>query len=101
MSFLHTEMRAPQARHVTTTETDLAVDLADGRRIVVPLAWYPRLLHATPRERCRTELIGHGDGIRWPDLDEDVSVENLLLGRQSQESEPSLLRWIADRKATP
>jgi hypothetical protein len=101
MSFLQTELRAPQARRVTTTDTELAVDLADGRRIVVPLAWYPRLLHATPPERCRTELIGQGDGIRWPDLDEDVSVENLLLGKQSQESDSSLQRWIAARKAAP
>jgi len=101
MSFLHTELRAPQARRVTATETTLTVDLVDGRTIAVPVAWYPRLLHATPRERSRTKLIGDGAGIRWPDLDEDVSVASLLSGRPSQESESSLQRWLETRHRAP
>ena len=61
-------------------EHAMSVDLADGRRITVPLAWYPRLLHATPEQRARWELCGAGHGIHWPDLDEDLSSEGLLRG---------------------
>lgn len=87
----------PTAVNVTLTEDDLTVDLADGRRIVVPLAWYPRLVHGTPQERNHWQLIGDGEGIHWPDLDEDLSVEGLLLGRPSAESQRSLQRWLAAR----
>jgi len=65
---------------VACTEDKLIVDLADGRSISVPLAWYPRLLHATPRERDNWEISGAGFGIHWPDIDEDLSVEGLLRG---------------------
>jgi hypothetical protein len=58
----------------------LTVDLMDGRTISAPLAWYPRLLHATPEQRSRWELAGCGDGIHWPDVDEDLSTEGLLRG---------------------
>jgi len=68
---------------VACTEDMLIVDLADGRSISVPLAWYPRLLHATPRERDNWEIAGAGFGIHWPDIDEDLSVEGLLRGAPS------------------
>ncbi len=68
---------------VACTEDKLIVDLADGRSISVPLAWYPRLLHATPRERDNWQLAGAGFGMHWPDIDEDLSVEGLLRGALS------------------
>jgi hypothetical protein len=73
------------------------VDLADGRSIAVPLAWYPRLAAATDAERNSWRFIGRGEGIHWPDLDEDVSVENLLSGAQSGESRRSFTHWLASR----
>lgn len=76
----------------------MTVSLDDGRAISVPLAWYPRLLAATPEERARVELIGGGEGLHWPDLDEDISVEGILAGRRSAESAASLARWMARRQ---
>ena len=58
----------------------IAADLMDGRTIIVPLAWYPRLLHATPKQRERWEIIDGGFGLHWPDLDEDLSIEGMLRG---------------------
>ena len=78
----------------------LTVQLTDGRAISVPVAWYPRLLHATPEERNSWRLIGNGSGIHWPDLDEDISVENLLAGKGSGESQASLKRWLQQRIKT-
>jgi hypothetical protein len=63
----------------------------------VPLAWFPRLLHATPEERDRWRLIGKGQGIYWEDIDEDISVENLLAGKPSGESQTSLKKWLQSR----
>ena len=88
----------PLATHVSCTDDMLTVKLSDGRTISVPLAWYPRLLHGTPGERANWELIGTGDGIHWPDLDEDLSVEGLLAGRRSGETARSLERWLASRE---
>ncbi|HSN76578.1 MAG TPA: DUF2442 domain-containing protein, partial [Anaerolineae bacterium] len=62
------------------TKNTLQVDLLDGRTTIVPLAWYPRLLHATPQERNNWKVAGGGYGIHWPDIDEDLSVEGLLRG---------------------
>jgi len=73
------------------------VDLADGRTVSVPIAWYPRLMHGTTEERSHWRLIGKGEGIHWPDLDEDLSVENILLGRPSGESQRSLKKWLEER----
>jgi hypothetical protein len=70
----------PRAEEVSVSENELTVSLADGRRISVPLAWFPRLLHATPGQRAHWELLGDGDGIRWPDIDEDLSVAGILRG---------------------
>jgi hypothetical protein len=81
------------------SEDTLTVDLSDGRSLSVPLAWYPRLLHATPAERGNWKLIARGEGVHWPDVDEDISVAGLIAGRPSGESAASLQRWLAARKA--
>ena len=79
------------------TEDTLQVELSDGRTISVPLAWYPRLVQADKEESDRWELIGEAQGIHWPDLDEDISVEGLIAGRQSGESQRSFKRWLEAR----
>ena len=84
---------------VRCTDDDLVVDLSDGRTITVPLAWYPRLLRATPAQRANYRLAGAGYGIHWPDLDEDVSVQGLLEGKPSGESQRSFRDWL-DRRAS-
>lgn len=94
MSTLTAEARA---QNVAVTDDTLAGDLSDGRTISVPLAWYPRLLHASAEERNNWRLIGDKEGIHWPDLDEDVSVENLLAGKPSGESQSSFKRWLEKR----
>jgi len=94
-----TEPQEARALHVSVTNDELAVDLVDGRTVVVPLAWYPRLLHGSRQERNRWRLIGRGAGIHWPDLDEDISVEGLLAGRPSGESQRSLKRWLEARES--
>jgi hypothetical protein len=86
------------ARHVRVTAERLVVDLHDGRQVSVPVAWYPRLAEGTPAERRRWEFIGRGLGIHWPDLDEDIEVEALILGLASNESPTSLRRWRAARR---
>ena len=91
---------AYRAQHVTVTEETLTVELTDGRVISVPLAWYPRLVHGTPQERAKWRLIGDGEGIHWPELDEDISAENLLLGKPSGESQRSLKLWL-EKRAEP
>jgi hypothetical protein len=95
-----TEIKEVPARSVTVNHEALMVDLADGRTISVPLAWFPRLAHGTPAERAHWRLIGGGEGIHWPDVDEDISVESLLAGRRSGESQASLCRWLEARKST-
>lgn len=92
------EVHIPEAQGVAVTDDTLQVELSDGRTISVPLAWYPRLVHATQNERKNWELIGTGNGIRWPDLDEDLSVESLIAGRPSGESQRSLKRWLASKR---
>ena len=86
------------ATKVSVTEDTLSAELSDGRTISVPLAWYPRLLDATREERENLQLIGNGEGIHWPDLDEDVSVDNLLSGQPSGESATSFQRWLEARR---
>lgn len=97
MSTSVSEMQAVRARNVGVSDDTLSVDLVDGRTISVPTAWYPRLAHATPAEREHWRLIGQGEGIHWPEIDEDISVEGLLLGKASGESQPSLKRWLESR----
>ena len=84
--------------NIIVTDDSIVTNLLDGRTISVPLAWYPRLVHATPRERNRWRLIGNSEGIHWPDLDEDLSVDNLLSGKPSGESQASFGRWLEGRK---
>ena len=93
------EVEEARAQQVTVSEDSLTVDLVDGRTLIVPLVWYPRLWHGTPEERSRFEILGDGTLIHWPDLDEDLSVSGLLAGRRSGESQPSLARWLEERRA--
>lgn len=93
------EARTPRAETVTVDEDTLTVELSDGRTISAPLVWYPRLLHATQEERNNWELIGGGQGIRWPGLDEDLSAEGLIAGRPSGESQRSFKRWLEAKRA--
>jgi hypothetical protein len=87
----------PIARRIFVADDRLTVDLSDGRSIWVPLAWYPRLLQGTREERSNWRLVGNNEGVHWPDLDEDISVENLLLGRRSGESQASFKKWLNNR----
>jgi hypothetical protein len=86
------------ATDVRVSDDALTVGLSDGRTIVAPLVWYPRLLHGTIDERAKWELNGGGTGVHWPQLDEDISVEGLLFGGPSRESSKSLQRWLDSRK---
>lgn len=97
MTISRIDIEIPNAVDVKSTDEALTVELSDGRALSVPLTWYPRLLHATPEERSHWRLIGKGQGIHWDDLDEDISVENLLAGRHSGESQASLKRWLETR----
>jgi hypothetical protein len=96
MSISTGELHA-QASEVTVTKEEITAHLTDARTIIVPLMWYPRLKHATAKERNNWKLIGSGEGIHWKDLDEDISVRNLLLGQPSGESQKSFERWLKDR----
>jgi hypothetical protein len=89
----------PKALAVVVTDEAVTVDLADGRKVSVPIAWYPRLARATVAERSNWRFVGHGDGIHWPELDEDSSIDSLLAGRASRESNASLEKWLDARKA--
>ena len=97
MNTLATEIRQARGQAFKITDEELIVELDDGRTISVPLAWYPRLLHGTPAERTNWRSIGQGEGIHWQDLDEDISVEQLLLGIPSGESQTSLQSWLKKR----
>jgi hypothetical protein len=101
MTILKAEPRLADVVTVTVTDDDLIANLSDGRKISVPLSWYPRLADASPEERANWRLIGHGEGIHWPDLDEDVSAANLVLGQPSGESQVSLGRWRRMRESPP
>jgi hypothetical protein len=98
------ERQMPFATRVKVTDDTLSVDLSDGRTILVPLAWYPRLSHATEKERKVWRLVAGGQGIHWRDIEEDISVANLLRGQPSGESQDSLKNWLgarAKRKRRP
>jgi hypothetical protein len=90
----------PIANQVTVTDKKLIVDLADGRSLSIPLAWYPRLIYASPEERQNWQLLGDGYAIDWTDLDEHIGIEGLLAGRQSSESQRLLERWLATRNTS-
>ena len=101
MSISAIEIGVPNAESVTVTNDTLSVDLSDGRTISVPLSWFPRLVHATLKERSNWRLIGKGHGVHWPDIDEDISVEGLLAGRASGESQASFKKWLDQRSSHP
>lgn len=89
----------PKAVNVVVTDDTLTVDLEDGRTISVPIGWFPRLAYGSPDERANFQISGAGRGIHWPDLDEDVGIEGLLLGKKSTESRSSFKNWLEQRKS--
>jgi hypothetical protein len=91
----------PRAVNANVSDDTLTVDLEDGRTISVPIGWFPRLAHGTPAERANLRIAGAGFGIHWPDLDEDIGVEGLLLGKKSTESPTSFARWLERRRSLP
>lgn len=99
MITLTLDSAALKATTVQVTEDTLILELADGRSVSAPLGWFPRLFHATATERQTWRFVGDGEGIHWPDLDEDISVEGILAGRPSGESQRSLQRWLDRRQA--
>ena len=101
MSTSAVEIEIPFVENVTISDHTLTVDLSDGRSISVPLAWYPRLSHASSAERKHWRLIGRGVGIHWENIDEDISVEGLLAGKASGESQASFSKWLAKRSSRP
>lgn len=101
MSILATETQIPSAVTLRIDDESLSVSLSDGRSISVPIAWYPRLSHGSVEERNNWRLLGSGRGIHWPDLDEDISVENLLIGKPSGESQVSFKKWLSSRVKSP
>ena len=98
MSTSGTDIGGALAQNISLADVALIVDLADGRSITVPLAWFPRLARGTSEERGNWRLIAGGGGIHWPDLDEDISVASLLAGRRSGETQESLRRWLQQRQ---
>jgi Protein of unknown function (DUF2442) len=93
-------LEIPTIQQVTVTDDTLSADLSDGRTISVPLAWYPRLLHGSSEERNDYRFIAGGSGIHWNQLDEDVSIKNLIIGQASGESQTSFQRWLSSRATT-
>ena len=92
------EIEIPLAVDVHVTEDTLSVELSDGRTISVPLGWFPRLEEATEQEKQNWRLIGKGHGIHWEDIDEDISVEGLVAGKPSFESQSSFKKWLQTRQ---
>lgn len=87
-----------RATRVSVTEDTLSVDMEDGRTVSVPIGWYPRLAHGTASERANVQIAGAGYGLHWPDLDEDIGIEGLLVGKRSTESAESFEKWLARRR---
>lgn len=99
MSTSEAKPKAVSALAVRVDSSSLHVELSDGRTISAPIAWYPRLARATRKERGDWRLVGGGSGIHWPQLDEDISVDNLLSGHPSAESKQSFQQWLVHRAA--
>ena len=97
MSSSASELTRPLAADVEVSDDELIIRLTDGRSISAPITWYPRLANGTAQERANWRLTGSGHGVYWPDLDEDISVEALLIGKRSNESSSSLKKWLARR----
>jgi hypothetical protein len=98
MSSSVAEINEARAKAISLSEEALTVDLSDGRTIIVPLVWFPRLWAGTQTERNHYEIFGEGGYIHWPDLDEDLRVQGLLAGKKSGESQTSLRNWLASRE---
>lgn len=90
----------PAIADIRFAEDDMVLTLGDGRKLSVPIEWYPRLAHGTREERANWRLFAHGHAIEWPDLDEHLHIEGLLAGRRSSESQQSIERWLASRAAS-
>ncbi|MCK5241655.1 DUF2442 domain-containing protein [bacterium] len=99
MTILMHEIIVPIAENVSVTEDTLSVDLHDGRTLSVPLAWFPRLLHANAEEKRNWRLMGKGQGVHWEAIDEDINIEGLLLGKASGESQKSFQKWLDHRNS--
>ena len=97
MSILTIDIINSRIKNIEWSNDALVVDLNDGRTISVPVMWYPRLLHGTIKEKNNWRLIGNGEGIHWPDLDEDISIENIIAGKPSGESQQSFKKWLDSR----
>ncbi len=97
MTTLAIKISVPNINNVIITDDSLTVELDDGRTVSVPLAWYPRLLHASLKERNSWRLMGKGVGIHWESIDEDISTEGLIAGRPSGESQISFKKWLESR----
>jgi hypothetical protein len=91
-------LNLPRAVRVSVTDDTLSVDLEDGRTVSVPIGWYPRLVYGTPAERANVQISGAGFGFHWPELDEDIGIEGILLGKRSNESPQSFEKWLQARK---
>ena len=99
--FAAVALALPRVVNVTINDDTLSADLEDGRTVSAPIGWYPRLAHGTHAERADFQVSSAGDGIHWPDLDEDIGVEGLLRGKKSTESPASFERWLQRRKQPP
>jgi hypothetical protein len=97
MNTLAVNIELPNIKQVQITEDTLTVELDDGRTLSVPIAWYPRLQHATPKEKENWRLIGGGQGIHWESIDEDISVQGIIAGKPSGESQASFKKWLESR----
>ena len=97
MSSSGVDTQEARAQSLSLSDDALSVDLFDGRTVIVPLVWYPRLWHGSEQERSNFEIFGEGTYIHWPDLDEDLTVAGLLEGKRSGESATSLKKWLASR----
>jgi hypothetical protein len=100
-AFAMTTLTLPRIVSATVTDDTVSVDLEDGRTIAVPIGWYPRLAHGTPAERANMQISGAGYGLHWPELDEDIGIEGLIVGKQSTESTASFERWLQGRQVKP
>lgn len=81
----------PRAMSIACSDDELRVSLTDGRTLTVPIAWFPRLAHASSSERAEYEILGDGEGIHWPKVDEDISVVGLLAGQPSIEAKSAFV----------
>ena len=97
MNTVMIEINKAKAKKITLSDDTIIIDLEDGRTISAPIAWYPRLLYGTKKERNNWRLIGDGEGIHWPDLDEDISIDNIIFGKSSGESQQSFKKWLDNR----